>query len=153
MCLKNLKNVSIAHLSEKIKEIVAGLPSVDMDRIYILGHSMGGHGTYILLQIEPGYFAAAAPSAGTGRPQTEEFIDAAVIKDIPIWAFHGDADKVCPYEREQELFAEMQQRCHRMMQAGCCPPSKEVGSAGVCCEPGRTDAASGQESRPEGQAA
>ena len=46
---------------ESIKQIVATLPAVDMDRIYILGHSMGGHGTFILLQIDPGYFAAAAP--------------------------------------------------------------------------------------------
>ena len=69
---------------------------------------MGGHGTNILLQLDPSYFASAAPSAGTGRPQDEDFIDAAVIKDIPIWAFHGDQDKVCPIEPEQKLFAEMQ---------------------------------------------
>ncbi len=96
-----------AHL-EKIKQIVAALPSADTDRIYILGHSMGGHGTFILLQIDPGYFAAAAPSAGTGLQQTEEFIDASLIKDVPIWAFHGDQDNVCPYERGQKLFAEME---------------------------------------------
>ncbi len=92
---------------KSIKAIVAELPSADMDRIYLLGHSMGGHGTFILLQLDPGYFAAAAPSAGTGLPETEEFIDAPVIKDVPIWAFHGDADTVCPYEREQKLFSEM----------------------------------------------
>ncbi len=96
-----------AHL-EKIKTVVAALPSADRDRIYILGHSMGGHGTYILLQLDSGYFAAAAPSAGTGRAGDEEFIDASVIKDVPIWAFHGDNDKVCPYEREQKLFAAME---------------------------------------------
>ncbi|MCP4610218.1 MAG: alpha/beta hydrolase fold domain-containing protein [Planctomycetes bacterium] len=95
-----------AHL-KSIKAVVAALPSVDMDRIYIMGHSMGGHGTYILIQIDPGYFAAAAPSAGTGLPQTEEFIDASLIKDVPIWSFHGDNDKVCPFERDQKLFAEM----------------------------------------------
>jgi predicted peptidase len=69
---------------------------------------MGGHGTYILIQIDPGYFAAAAPSAGSGLPETEEFIDAAVIVDIPIWAFHGDQDNVCPIERDHKLFAEME---------------------------------------------
>lgn len=92
---------------EKIKGIIATLPSVDMDRIYILGHSMGGHGTHVFLQIDPHYFAAAAPSAGTGKPETEEFIDASVIKDVPIWAFHGDEDKVCPFDREQKLFSQM----------------------------------------------
>ena len=92
---------------KNIKDVIAALPSADMDRIYILGHSMGGHGTYILIQIDPGYFAAAAPSAGAGRPKTEEFIDASLIKDVPIWSFHGDKDKVCPIERDQKLFAEM----------------------------------------------
>ena len=39
--------------------------------------------------------------------RTEDFIDAALIKDIPIWAFHGDEDRVCPYERAEQLMAEM----------------------------------------------
>lgn len=95
------------HLA-RIKEIVATLASADMDRIYLLGHSMGGHGSFVLLQLDPGYFAAAVPSAGTGRPQTEEFIDASEIKDVPIWAFHGDKDTVAPYDRAQKLFAEME---------------------------------------------
>ncbi|MCP4451165.1 MAG: alpha/beta hydrolase [Planctomycetes bacterium] len=90
-----------------IKAIVTDLPSVDQTRIYILGHSMGGHGTYILIQIDPHYFAAAAPSAGSGLKSTEPFITASVIKDIPIWTFHGDKDRVCPYERDQTLFAEI----------------------------------------------
>ena len=92
---------------KNIKRVIAGLSAVDMDRVYILGHSMGGHGTYILIQIDSGYFAAAAPSAGSGRHRTEEFIDAFLIKDIPIWAFHGDKDKVCPVERDRKLFAQM----------------------------------------------
>ena len=95
-----------AHL-KNIKEVIAALPSVDLDRLYILGHSMGGHGTYILIQIDPGYFAAAAPSAGSGLARTEEFIDASLITEVPIWAFHGDKDKVCPYDRDRKLFAEM----------------------------------------------
>ncbi len=70
---------------------------------------MGGHGTYVLIQIEPGYFAAAAPSAGSGSRRTEPFITASVIKDLPIWAFHGDNDKVCPIERDQKLFAQMKE--------------------------------------------
>lgn len=70
---------------------------------------MGGHGIFILLQIDPHYFAAAAPSAGTGLPDSEEFIDPSVIKDVPIWAFHGDQDTVAPFKKAQKLFAEMKQ--------------------------------------------
>lgn len=97
-----------AHLKE-IKKVIAALPSVDMNRIYILGHSMGGHGSYILIQMDPGYFAAAAPSAGSGKRNTKPFITASVIKDLPIWAFHGDKDRVCPIERDQKLFAQMKE--------------------------------------------
>jgi predicted peptidase len=94
------------HLKQ-IKKVIATLSAVDMDRIYIMGHSMGGHGSYILIQVDPGYFAAAAPSAGSGRHRTGSFIKASVIKEIPIWAFHGDNDKVCPIERDRKLFAEL----------------------------------------------
>ncbi len=40
------------HLSN-IKAIIKNLPSVDMSRIYILGHSMGGQGTYTFIQYDP----------------------------------------------------------------------------------------------------
>lgn len=96
------------HLS-KIKAVIADLPSVDHDRIYMLGHSMGGHGTNILIQIDPTYFAAIAPSAGTGRTGDEDFIEAEIIKDVPTWAFHGDQDTVCPYEPQETLFKEMKE--------------------------------------------
>ena len=91
----------------KIKALIKTLSSVDMDRIYILGHSMGGHGTYIFIQLDPDYFAAAAPSAGSGLRRTEDFIDATKIKDLPIWAFHGDKDGVCPIEKDRQVFDEM----------------------------------------------
>lgn len=92
---------------KKIKDIIKDLPSVDMNRIYILGHSMGGHGTYIFIQIDPDYFAAAAPSAGSGLTRTKKFVYPKVIRDIPIWAFHGDKDKVCPISKDQKIFSEM----------------------------------------------
>ncbi|NQU55056.1 MAG: dienelactone hydrolase family protein [Bacteroidetes bacterium] len=95
------------HLSN-IKAVIKDLPSVDMNRIYILGHSMGGRGTYVFTQIDPGYFAAAAASAGSGRPEETEFIDVSIIKDIPFWIFHGDQDKTCPIEKNQKVFEEMQ---------------------------------------------
>jgi len=89
---------------KKIQALIKEIPSVDSNRIYILGHSMGGHGTYIFIQLAPKYFAAAAPSAGSGLKKTEKFIDPVKIKDIPIWAFHGDKDGVCPISKDIEVF-------------------------------------------------
>ena len=92
---------------ERSQALIKTLPAVDMNRIYVMGHSMGGHGTYIFIQLAPDYFAAAAPSAGSGRPRTEDFIDPAKIKDIPIWAFHGDRDTVCPIAKDLAVFNEL----------------------------------------------
>ena len=92
---------------KKIKSYVKTLPAVDHDRIYIMGHSMGGHGTYIFIQLDPEYFAAAAPSAGSGLRRTEDFIDPSKIKDVPIWAFHGDKDGACPIEKDIKVFEEI----------------------------------------------
>lgn len=81
---------------KKIQALNKKLPSVDMDRLYVMGHSMGGHGTYIFIQLDPGYFAAAAPSAGSGKKTSEKFIFPAKIKD-----------GVCPIAKDQEVLAEL----------------------------------------------
>ena len=77
---------------------IAELPSVDVDRIYIL------------TQLDPDYFAAAAPSAGNGLKTTEDFVDVSLIKDIPFWVLHGDKDHVCPIEKDQLIFAQMKEQ-------------------------------------------
>ncbi|MEI6556281.1 MAG: dienelactone hydrolase family protein [Paludibacter sp.] len=97
-----------------LKTIIKELPSVDLNRIYILGHSMGGHGSYRFIQFDPTFFAAAAPSAGSGLPETEDFIDVNKIKNIPVWAFHGDKDPKCPYEKDVKVFEEMTKVCGNM---------------------------------------
>lgn len=38
--------------------------SIDADRVYVIGHSMGGWGSYLLTLLYPDRFAAAAPVAG-----------------------------------------------------------------------------------------
>lgn len=61
--------------------------SVDTNRFYIAGLSMGGAGTYNLLRGKPGYFAAAAPCAAGGT--------VSAVNDIaktPIWHHHGSND-------------------------------------------------------------
>ena len=51
---------------------------IDRQRIYILGFSMGGAGTWNYIQARPGFFAAANPqAAGFGA------IDAELVKHVP----------------------------------------------------------------------
>jgi len=95
-------------LFEQVKQIIEALPAIDMSRIYIMGHSMGGHGTFLWTQHDPDYFAAAAPCAGTGRRGRPEFVQPERLKDLPLWVFHGDRDKVCPYALAEKLLKDMQ---------------------------------------------
>ena len=83
---------------------------IDLDRVYVLGHSMGGFGTFEAIAKQPARFAAAIPSAGGLSP----WHDISSMKDIPIWAFHGDQDTTVPigltrvvYERMKELNGNM----------------------------------------------
>ncbi len=77
--------------------------SVDQDRVYVLGHSMGGHGTWNAIWQDPKRFAAAIPSAG-GLPPWK---DPAKFKDVPIWAFHGDVDPTVPVEFTRGIFEQI----------------------------------------------
>jgi len=76
---------------------------VDGDRIYLTGESAGGNGTWEIGVRHPERFATLVPMMGYyGWPFTvpENICD---IKDIPVWAFHGDADDVVPLEAEQSI--------------------------------------------------
>jgi len=61
--------------------------NVDVNRIYLLGHSMGAIGTWKLAAKYPDVWAAIAPFSGQGAPATAER-----MKAIPNFVVHGDAD-------------------------------------------------------------
>jgi predicted peptidase len=72
--------------------------AVDADRVYCTGLSMGGFGTWQLAEDYPDRFAAIAPICGGGNPSK-----AALLKNVPVWAFHGAKDPVVPIQREQDM--------------------------------------------------
>jgi predicted peptidase len=79
---------SILLTMQLIDELVAKYP-IDKTRIYITGLSMGGFGTWDLICRYPGVFAAAVPICGGG-----DIKKAALLKNTPIWVFHGSIDNV-----------------------------------------------------------
>ena len=62
---------------------------VDINKVYVSGLSMGGLGTFSILNARPNMFAAATPICGDGDPNSV----ANFANKVPIWIFHGSADK------------------------------------------------------------
>jgi predicted peptidase len=89
----------IATIAELQKEF-----RLDDRRVSVGGFSMGGCGVWELLLRHPGVFAAGFPIAGaTGnRPAL-----APLIKEVPIWVFHGDKDAMAPVEDARKIVAAL----------------------------------------------
>jgi predicted peptidase len=66
---------------------VSAMPFTDPTRLYLAGNSMGGYGTWQLAMSMPELFAAILPICGGGM-----YWNAARLKEVPVWAFHGAKD-------------------------------------------------------------
>lgn len=84
---------------------------VDTRRIYITGLSMGGYGTYEMLTRYPDLFAAGVPICGGIGSMTAR-MNLAVLKDIPLWIFHGERDDVVPVEESRQIYTYLQSIGH-----------------------------------------
>jgi predicted esterase len=80
-----------------IADLADKLP-VDMNRLYLTGSSMGGFGSFSLATKYPQVFAAVVPLCGGSDPKNAE-----VLKQVPLWAFHGDKDDMVPVERTRNV--------------------------------------------------
>lgn len=89
-----------AHLRQTMEIVEDAMKRhpVDRSRVYVMGVSMGGYATWELLQRHPEWFAAALPCCGGG-----DVTLAARMKDVAVWAFHGDADKTVPVVRSRSM--------------------------------------------------
>ena len=76
---------------------------VDKTRVYVTGLSMGGYGTWMLAARQPDLFAAAVPICGGGDPATVN-----VLKNLPIWVFHGVLDKVVLPEESEKMIRALE---------------------------------------------
>lgn len=88
-------------LTELIRQFVQK-NQVDTTRIYITGLSMGGYGTFDILERNPHLFAAAVPVCGAG-----DTTRAASIAHVPMWIFHGaedpTVDPLCSKDMQEAL--------------------------------------------------
>jgi len=98
--MENLKKGEQLETAFELLDELSGEFHVDADRVYVLGHSMGGTGTWNAIHQQPERFAAAIPTAGGFVP----WLDAQRIRHVPIWGFHGSADDVVPVGFTQNAF-------------------------------------------------
>lgn len=88
-------------LWEYLKKLViklASTPFIDPKRIYLMGASMGGYGTWQLAMSMPEYFAAIAPICGGGM-----YWNAGRLVNVPVWAFHGGKDPTVLPEESKKM--------------------------------------------------
>jgi len=78
--------------------------TVDLDRVYVTGMSMGGHGTWGMALSHPERFAAIAPICGDAH---EDMVNLRKISHLPVWAFHGTDDDVVPHEDTKKMISAL----------------------------------------------
>lgn len=75
---------------------------VQKNKVYVMGLSMGGMGTFELVNRRPETFAAAVPICGGGNIKT-----AKNLKSVSWWVFHGAKDNVVLPRFSEEMVAAM----------------------------------------------
>lgn len=84
---------------------VAQTERVDPKRIYIMGLSMGGMGTFEAVYRNPKLFAAAIPICGGGDTIRYD----RRVKKMPFRVFHGDADAVVSVNNSRSIVRRLKQ--------------------------------------------
>ncbi|HEX8141601.1 MAG TPA: alpha/beta fold hydrolase [Pyrinomonadaceae bacterium] len=87
-----------------LEQTVAEL-GADTQRLYLTGVSMGGYGAWHLASHHPEKFAALVSICG-GSPLSngDRFAPIArKVGQIPVWVFHGAADKVVPVSESRQM--------------------------------------------------
>jgi predicted alpha/beta hydrolase family esterase len=99
--LQNQKNWLPKYVDEYIREAVSSL-SVDENKIYITGISLGAVGVWQYCAEYPDKVTAAIPVSGWGNPN-----EVCKIKNIPVWAFHGNQDRVVAFAGSKNMIDEL----------------------------------------------
>lgn len=88
-------------LIQLIEEYIETHSSIDEDRVYIGGASMGGYQVWEIIIERPDLFAAAFPIATAYKVLANQMDR---IKNVPIWIIHAEEDEVVPFENSKFAF-------------------------------------------------
>ena len=79
-------------------EALAGVFSIDPNRVYVTGHSMGGFGALNAPRSDPNMFAAAVVVGGGGDPN-----EAYRYRHVPVWVYCGEKSPILHYSQNMVL--------------------------------------------------
>jgi putative intracellular protease/amidase/predicted esterase len=78
--------------------------AIDKSRVYLTGLSMGGNASWLMGLKHPERFAAIVPVAGFYNLSNDEVPEnIGLLKDTPLWIFHGARDTTIPVSRSQAM--------------------------------------------------
>lgn len=89
-----------------LRDVVFNEYRCDIDRLYVMGVSMGGEATWKTLEHYSEKVAAAVPMCGS-RIGTSAFEDATKFADTPIWIYHGTVDKTIPFSDSETRYKNL----------------------------------------------
>ena len=99
---------SASYIDEVI-EYVKTIRTINPDKIYIMGLSLGGQGCMIYAAAYPEKVAGMVPMCGRSyddNEDTDDIIDQACsLANIPIWFFHGTEDLTLNYKNATDMAA------------------------------------------------
>lgn len=85
----------------KVWEIVESTQNeynIDTNRIYVIGMSLGGYGTFSVASTYPDKIAAAMALCGGGWN-----LDYAALDKLPLWILHGTSDRAVSISQSQKI--------------------------------------------------
>lgn len=92
----------ITAVMDLVKQIMQDY-SVDQNMVYAMGISMGGYAVWDVMVRHNNVFAAGIAVCGAGDPSK-----AAVLKDTPMFVYHGTADETVPLSGSADMVAAIQ---------------------------------------------
>jgi predicted peptidase len=110
LCPANLRWTDLDAEVMALLDAVLDATQADPRRVYLTGFSMGGQGAWHLAVAHPDRFAAVAPVAGRIPPASDFLARLCVLRQTPVWVFHGEQDEFVPTENS-EIIARTLQAC------------------------------------------
>ncbi|HWW83213.1 MAG TPA: prolyl oligopeptidase family serine peptidase [Vicinamibacterales bacterium] len=98
--MQDLSEQDVMQVLQHVKQLY----KIDESRIYLMGHSMGGIGTWRVAAKYPDVWAAIGPISGTGQPESVE-----AFRWIPEVVVHGDNDPTVPVTGSRNMVEKMKQ--------------------------------------------